>query len=123
MGGLGVVLAGNGGSWGALGRALGESWRVLGVLWAVLEASWGATWGCLGASWGLLEASWGLLEVSWCFFYLDCILEAIFIGFLFPTKFFDFFFDFLVMAIVWRSIGIPTERTIGARSARIPIEQ
>ena len=42
---------------------------------------------------------------------------------LFPSKFFEFFFDFLVMAIVWRSIGIPTERTIGARSVRIPIEQ
>ena len=38
--------------------------------------------------------------------------------FIFQQKFFDFF----VVAIVWRSIGIPTEREIWARSAGIPIE-
>ena len=83
----------------------------------------GAVWGGLGAFWKRLGRSLDALGASWR--HLGRLLELLKAKkvhsldiFYFPTKFLDLF----VVAIVWRSIGIPTEREIWDRSVGIPIE-
>ena len=120
------VLGGRfGRSWRRLGNDLGLSWGILEPLGSILgrlEASWSGFGvvlerfgSVLGGLWTLLEPLGGILDASWSFLKPKrCTAWKC----LFSNETLRLF----VMAIVWRSIGIPTEREIWARSAGIPIE-